>query len=100
MAFVIEFTQRAADHVRAYRKYDQQIILDSIAEQLTYEPAVETRSRKRLGENQLSDWELHVQDFRVFYDIILDDERQAVVIKAVGHKDHNRLFIGTEEVRL
>jgi mRNA-degrading endonuclease RelE of RelBE toxin-antitoxin system len=100
MSFEIEFTQVAADHVRAYRKFDQQLILDAIAEQLTHEPATETRHRKRLGENEMSDWELRVQKFRVFYDVILEEKRQTVKIKAVGHKEHNTLFIGGREVKL
>ena len=56
--FEIDFTSTAANHVRAYRKFEQQIILDAIEEQLTYEPITETRNRKQLGENDLSDWEL------------------------------------------
>jgi hypothetical protein len=34
MPFNIEFTQRAADHVRQYKKFEQQIILDPIEGQL------------------------------------------------------------------
>jgi mRNA-degrading endonuclease RelE of RelBE toxin-antitoxin system len=53
-----------------------------------------------LGENELSDWELRVQTFRVFYDVVTEEERQVVKIKAVGHKEHNTLFIGGKEVQL
>ena len=49
MAFEINFTHIAATHVRAYRKFEQQIILDAIEEQLRHEPMTETRQRKRLG---------------------------------------------------
>ena len=66
----IKFTQTAAGHVRAYREFEQKIILDAVEEQLRHDPTVETRNRKRLGENELSDWELRVQNFRVFYDVI------------------------------
>ena len=100
MLFEIEFTQTAANHVRAYRKSEQQIILDAIEKQLSQEATTETRNRKRLGENELSDWELRVQKFRVFYDIIREEDRQVVKIKAVGHKEHNTLFIGGREVQL
>ena len=34
MEFEINFTPTAASHVRAYRKFEQQIILDAIEEQL------------------------------------------------------------------
>lgn len=74
MAFEIKFTPTAAGHVRAYRKFEQQIILSAVEEQLGHEPATETRHRKRLGENEVSDWELRVQTFRVFYDISLDND--------------------------
>ena len=90
----------AATHVRAYRKFEQQIILDAIEEQLRHEPMMETRQRKRLGENPLSDWELRVQKYRVFYDVLIEEAPQVVKIKAVGHKDHNTLYIGRKEVDL
>jgi mRNA-degrading endonuclease RelE of RelBE toxin-antitoxin system len=100
MEFGIDLTQRAADHVRAYRKFEQRIILDAIQEQLQYEPALETRSRKRLGDNELSDWELRIQKFRVFYDVLIEGDRRTVKINAVGHKEHNTLYIAGKEVRL
>jgi mRNA-degrading endonuclease RelE of RelBE toxin-antitoxin system len=100
MAFDISFTQTAADHVRGYRKFDRQIILDAIEQQLRHEPLTETRNRKRLGENELSDWELRVQNFRVFYDVMVQNDHQLVKIKAVGHKDRNKLYISGHEVRL
>ena len=64
--------------MRAYRKFEQKIILDAIEEQLPHDPMVETRRKKRLGENELSDWE----------------------IKAVGRKEHNMLYIGGKVVQL
>lgn len=100
MPFEIEFTRTAAEHIRAYRKFEQQIILDGIEEQLRHEPNVETRNRKLLSENPLSDWELRVQRFRVFFDIVIDEERRVVKIKAVGHKEHNKLLIAGTEVEL
>src|SRR5262245_14543423 len=100
MAFKIQFTQFAADHVRGYRRFDQQIILEGIGQQLTNEPTVPTRNRKRLGESALSDWELRIQRFRVFYDVVTEDNEQVVKVKAVGHKEHNKLYIGDQEVEL
>jgi mRNA-degrading endonuclease RelE of RelBE toxin-antitoxin system len=100
MKFEIAFTQTAAEHLRSYRKFDQRIILDSIDEQLSHEPMTETRNRKRLSENEMSDWELRVQDFRVFYDVVIEDGRRAVKIKAVGHKEQGVLRIGDREVQL
>ena len=100
MKFGIAFTRTAAENVRSYPIYEQRIILDAIEEQLTDEPTKETRNRKRLAENELSDWELRVQDFRVFYDVLFEDEHGVVKIKAVGQKMHGILRIGEKEVRL
>ncbi len=86
--------------MRSYRKFEQKIILDAIDEQLTHEPMSETRNRKRLSESELSDWELRVQDFRVYYDVVVEDKRGVVKIKAVGHKEHNVLRIGDKEIQL
>ncbi len=36
----------------------------------------------------MSDWELRVQDFRVFYDVIVENEVGVVKVKAVGLKEH------------
>lgn len=100
MRFEIAFTRIAAEHVRSFRKFDQEIILDAIDQQLAHEPTLETRNRKRLGENELSDWELRVEDFRVFYDVAIEDERGVVKIKAVGWKRHGVLRVGDKEVPL
>ena len=101
MKFDIRFTQTAADQVRTYRKFEQTQIFDAIEEQLRHhDPATETRSRKRLSENELADWELRVQDFRVFYDVVEEEADRSVKIKAVGHKQHNKLFVGGTEVKL
>jgi mRNA-degrading endonuclease RelE of RelBE toxin-antitoxin system len=67
---------------------------------LRYEPTTETRNRKQLGENEWSDWELRVQKYRVFYDVSVEEDRHSVKIKAIGHKEHNTLYIGSKEVQL
>ncbi|MEQ8383898.1 MAG: type II toxin-antitoxin system RelE/ParE family toxin [Coleofasciculus sp. A1-SPW-01] len=100
MKFEINFTPIAANHIRAYRKFAQKTILDSIEAQLSNEPTLETRNRKRLGENELSDWELRVDNYRVFYDVVIEDDSCIVQIKAVGHKEHNTLYIGGKEVQI
>ena len=58
----------------------------------------ETRNRKLLRDNPVADWELRVGEFRVFYEVDVDEHRVRIV--AVGHKEHNRLFIGGEEIEL
>jgi mRNA-degrading endonuclease RelE of RelBE toxin-antitoxin system len=98
MAFAIEFSPDAREHLRALKKRDQRIVVDAVAEQLAHEPDRPTNHRKPLDHNPIAPWELRVGDFRVFYDIHHEDEVVAVV--AVGQKSHNRLIIGGEEIEL
>jgi mRNA-degrading endonuclease RelE of RelBE toxin-antitoxin system len=98
MRFVPEFTESALDDLRFFRKYEQNIITEQIRAQLMYEPGKETRNRKPMEANALADWELRIGDYRVFYDI--DDAAATVKIKAIGCKEHNRLFIRVMEYEL
>src|SRR5205085_539898 len=98
MAFAVDFSPRARENLLALRKRDQQIILDAVEVQLTYQPDQPTKNRKQLEANPLAPWELRLGDFRVFYD--LDQGDRKVVIVAVGHKVHNTLHIGGEEIEL
>ena len=98
MAFAIQFSADARDHLKAFRKRDQQIIVDAIVDELTHQPDQPTTHRKPLENNPIAPWELRARDFRVFYDISLDDH--VVSIVAVGQKSHNRLLIGGEEIAL
>jgi mRNA-degrading endonuclease RelE of RelBE toxin-antitoxin system len=100
MPFDIQFTQAAADHVRGYKKFEQQIILDAIEEQLTHQPTTETRNRKPLSPNELANWELRIQRFRAFYDVIDNENEQVVKVKAVGHKEHDTFYVACQEVEL
>ncbi len=43
------------------------------------------------GAESRSAWELRVGDFRVFYDV--EENEKVVLIKAVGFKKHNVLYI-------
>jgi mRNA-degrading endonuclease RelE of RelBE toxin-antitoxin system len=96
--FRIEFTPEAVDDLRLLRKYDQQVVLSAIEEQLAHQAAQETRNRKRLRPNQLAEWELRAGDFRVFYDI--DMENTVVKIEAVGYKQGSKLFVHGQEYDL
>lgn len=98
MEFAIKLTPQALTHLRAYRKGQQKRIVDAIKQQLCDQPLAQTRNRKPLRENPLSRWELRVGEFRVFYDVNTSD--QVVEVKAIGHKKHNRLFLGGKEFQL
>ncbi|MCB2263535.1 MAG: type II toxin-antitoxin system RelE/ParE family toxin [Candidatus Thiosymbion ectosymbiont of Robbea hypermnestra] len=93
--FELKLTQNALRDLRALRKFEQSLILDSIEEQLKTKPAFENRNKKRLRLNNLSSWELRIQKYRVFYDV--DPKEKQVVINAVGWKKHNKLYIQNQE---
>ncbi len=98
MKFAIKYTDEAFDDLHGFRKYDQTLILDMVDRQLAHQPAVETRNRKRLRPNRVSEWELRVAHFRVFYDVLADD--QLVKVVAVGYKEGSRLFLRGGEFEL
>jgi len=99
MAFEIEFTPDAWEHLQDFSARDRTIILEGIETQLRHEPHVQTRNRKPLRENSLADWELRIGKFRVFYDID-DNNVRIVFIIAIGLKEGNRLFIGGKRFEL
>ncbi|MBD2162287.1 type II toxin-antitoxin system RelE/ParE family toxin [Limnothrix sp. FACHB-1083] len=89
--YTIEISRSALDDLRVFKKHEQKEVLDEIFQQLTYEPTVETRNRKPLRTNDLSDWELRIGNFRVFYSV--EEIVRVVAIEAVGRKFNNQLFI-------
>jgi mRNA-degrading endonuclease RelE of RelBE toxin-antitoxin system len=96
--FQIAFTVEAMDDLDALKKHDARRITDAIEIQLSSQPAVSTKSRKRLRPNSLADWELKVGTFRVFYNV---DERESLVrVLAIGQKTGNRFFIHGERFDL
>ena len=80
------------------KKTDQRLVLDAIDLQLQHDPLTPTRNRKPLRPNELSEWELRIDQFRVFYDVASDND--TVTIKAIGWKEHNTLYIGGKEFTL
>jgi len=98
MPFEIRYSSDARRHLRFFRPRDVDVVLDAVDSQLSHQPLVETAARKKLRENPLSTWELRAGDFRVFYDV--DPSANAVNIRAVGRKIHNRLWIGGKEYTL
>ncbi len=93
--FFVAFTASALDDIRWFRNYEQRIIFDGIEELLTFQPDVETRNRKRLRPNRVSEWETRLDHFRVFYDV--DAVRSIVEVKMVGQKEGSRLLVRGKE---
>ena len=93
--YEIEFTPEAFEDLKAFRKFEQNTIIDSIEAQLKHEPMVETRQRKQLRPNDVAEWELRLGKFRVFYNV--EEAALMVSIEAVGFKTGNLLFIRGEK---
>ena len=96
--FEIDFTSDAVDDLKAFRKSEQQTIFGQINDQLSHQPGVDTRNRKKLRPNDVAEYELRIGPFRVFYDV--DEEANRVKVEAVGYKKGSRLFIRGKEYAL
>ncbi len=96
--FRVELTAEAIEDLAALRSYDARRILDELEMQLAHEPTRQTRNRKRLRPNALAEWELRVEAFRVFYQVLM--EEHVVTVVAVGYKEGNTLYIHGEEYDL
>lgn len=88
--YEIEFTPTAREDLRYFKKYEQNIIIEAIEIQLTYEPAVETTNRFHRNPPYIADWELHVGDFRIFYNV--EETVNIVRIERIGEKPNNQLY--------
>ncbi|MEG4308950.1 MULTISPECIES: type II toxin-antitoxin system RelE/ParE family toxin [unclassified Microcoleus] len=99
MSYQIEYADAAIEHLKFLTTRQQRTVLDTVDEQLKYEPLVETRNRKPMEPNSLATWELRIGNLRVYYDV--EENTVAVVyIQAVGVKNRNRVRIGQEEIEL
>ncbi len=98
MAYAIEFSPQAREHLEYLRPFDRKTVVLAIRRRLALEPTRETRNRFRLRENPLAPWELRVGTLRAFYDVL--EDRRTVLIVAVGRKVGNRLLIAGEEIQL
>lgn len=96
--YEINFTQSARQDLKALRKFEQQLVLNGIEEQVRFEPLVETPNRKRLEPNNIAEWELRLGKYRVFYGI--EEQVKIVAIKAIGYKIGNELYIRSERREL
>jgi mRNA-degrading endonuclease RelE of RelBE toxin-antitoxin system len=97
--YKIEYSPDVLDHLQALTARQRRTLLDAAELQLSYEPNIETRNRKRMRPNALAPWELRVGNLRVYYDI-QEDPESVVVVLAMGVKVRNRVFIGGKEFEL
>jgi mRNA-degrading endonuclease RelE of RelBE toxin-antitoxin system len=99
MAYEIRLLDSAAAEVKTLRVFDQRRIAEEIEAQLRHEPTVAARNRKCLHDfspsfdHEPPVWELRVGEYRVFYDV--DVENQLVYVRAVRRKAQGQT---TEEI--
>jgi mRNA-degrading endonuclease RelE of RelBE toxin-antitoxin system len=98
MPFSVEFSPEAISHLDALRNFDRQAILHSVDEHLTIDPIAVTRRKKLMRTNLIASGELRTGNFRIYYDV--DVDQAAVLIRAIGVKVHNRVFIAGEPADL
>ena len=99
MLYQILLSRIAETHLQRLTAREQSIVIDNISQQLTYEPTVETRNRKRMRSNPLASWELRIGELRVYYDVEEDPEPSVEII-AIGVKERNQVRIGNKVVDL
>jgi len=97
MKFEVRLVPSADKDLDHYGAREQAIILESIATFLGTDANVETKKRKPLRPNPLAPWELRIGEYRVFYEV---REPTLVRVLAVGHKDHNELFIRGQRIEI
>ena len=99
LAYRIQYSPDADEHLCALSVRHQSIILDAVDKKLAHQPTVETKNRKLMRPNPLAPWELRIGDLRVYYDV--EEEPEPVVcVRAVGIKERNRVRIGNEVIKL
>ena len=99
MAYRIEYSPDAEDHLRALRAREQRIVVDAVDRQLVHQPTRETKNRRPMRPNPLATWELRVGNLRVYYDV--EDTPEAVVfVRAVGIKLRRQVRFGKEVIDL
>ncbi len=96
--YTIEITEEAKDDLDQYGASERKRLIQGIRVQLEDQPMDETKNRKKLRYNPIAPWGLRVGKHRVFYEV--DQVSERVTIVAVGHKEHNVLFIRGKEVRI
>ena len=95
MKFEVKFVPSADGDLDYYEAREQKIILNAIFEFLGVDANVETKRRKQLRANPVAPWELRIGDYRVFYEV---REEEILRVLAIGHKEHNELFIRGKRV--
>ncbi len=96
--FEVELTDQAIEDLQWFKKYEQNVILDGIEANLSYEPMTETRNRKHLRPNDTAEWELRLGMYRVLYNV--EEKVRIVSIERIAAKPRNKYLFQGEEGEL
>jgi mRNA-degrading endonuclease RelE of RelBE toxin-antitoxin system len=99
LAYVIEYSPEAEDHLRWLVARQQRTVVDTVDRQLRNQPSLETRNRKPMRPNPVAPWELRIGDLRVYYEV-KDEPDPTVTILAIGVRERDRVRIGGEIIDL
>ena len=97
MAYRIDYSPDAEDHLRTLTARDQRIIVNTVDRQLVHQPTAETKNRRPMRPNPLATWELRVGNLRVD---VQDTPEAVVLVRAVGIKLRRRVRFGKEVIDL
>jgi len=95
VAYRIEFTPEADEHLAGFTARERATLLDRIERQLVSEPAVETRNRKPMRPNPIAPMELRIGRLRVYYEVS-EEPAPVVMVRAIGVKVRDRVRIGDQ----
>jgi mRNA-degrading endonuclease RelE of RelBE toxin-antitoxin system len=90
MRHELDFTRLADDQLAALRPFDRGRLVDEIESELTHDPSAETKRKKVLKDVRPAFQfvpplrELRVGEFRVFYDVNVED--QCVTVRSIRRK--------------
>lgn len=93
MPYRIDYSPDAEEHLASLTARQRALVVDRADEQLQHQPTTTSRNRKLMRPNSLADWELRVENLRVYYNVEQAPE-QFVYIRAVGIKVGNEVFLG------
>jgi mRNA-degrading endonuclease RelE of RelBE toxin-antitoxin system len=85
MAYDVEVERDAQAALDVLPARDRARLSTAMLTQLSHQPAIETRNRKRMQPGGPADWELRVQPYRVYYDV--DEAQQVVSVVAIARKE-------------
>lgn len=96
--YQFEVTEEAVADLYYYSSFERKTIAEEIRVQLAHQPLVESRKRKKLKENPIATWELRSGKYRIFYEVV--ETARKITLVAIGHKEHNILYIKGKEITI